>query len=82
MSLFVNLNLDGWILKVERYFTLNRLMNEEKLEAGVMAFEETLCFGIDGKIENVLFKMAACKSIVGSLLNHQQQCGTSPMKWF
>lgn len=32
-------NLDGWILRAERYFTLNQLTNEEKIEAGIVAFE-------------------------------------------
>lgn len=39
MPPFVGTNPDGWILKAERYFAFNRLTNEEKLEAAIMAFE-------------------------------------------
>ncbi|KAH9762992.1 hypothetical protein KPL70_001020 [Citrus sinensis] len=39
MPLFDGSNLDGWILKAERYFSVNRLSNEEKLEAAIIAFE-------------------------------------------
>ncbi|ESR37449.1 hypothetical protein CICLE_v10030074mg [Citrus x clementina] len=37
--LFDGSNPDGWILKAERYFSVNRLSNEEKLEAAIIAFE-------------------------------------------
>lgn len=40
MSIFNGSNPNEWILKVERYFTLHRLANEEKLEAAVIGFEE------------------------------------------
>ncbi|KAI9192270.1 hypothetical protein LWI28_020290 [Acer negundo] len=34
------MNLDGWILKAERYFSLQRFMNDDKLEAAaVIGFE-------------------------------------------
>ncbi|KAL5578650.1 hypothetical protein UlMin_011092 [Ulmus minor] len=39
MPIFDGSNPDGWILKAERYFSLNRLSNEEKLEAAIIAFE-------------------------------------------
>ncbi|KAH9650018.1 hypothetical protein KPL70_026202 [Citrus sinensis] len=39
MPLFDGSNPDGWILKAERYFSVNRLSNEEKLEAAIIAFE-------------------------------------------
>ena len=39
MPLFDDSNSDGWILKAERYFTVNRLSNDEKLEAAIIAFE-------------------------------------------
>ena len=39
MPLFDGSNPDGWILKAERYFAVNRLSNEEKLEAAIIAFE-------------------------------------------
>ena len=39
MPLFDGLNSDGWIMKAERYFSVNRLSNEEKLEAAILAFE-------------------------------------------
>ena len=39
MPTFDGSNPDGWILKAERYFTLNHFSNDEKLEAAVIAFE-------------------------------------------
>ena len=39
MPLFDGTNPDGWFMKAERYFALNRFSNEEKLEAAVVAFE-------------------------------------------
>ncbi|KAL7616159.1 hypothetical protein Lser_V15G03445 [Lactuca serriola] len=36
---FVGKDPDDWILTAERYFALNRLTNEERLEAAVIAFE-------------------------------------------
>lgn len=30
---------DGWILKAERYFTLNRLSQEEKIDVSFISFE-------------------------------------------
>ena len=39
MPLFDGSNPDGWIFKAERYYSLHRLTNEEKLEAAIMAFE-------------------------------------------
>ncbi|KAL9444267.1 hypothetical protein AB3S75_017449 [Citrus x aurantiifolia] len=39
MPQFDGSNPDGWILKAERYFSVHRLTNEEKLEAAIMAFE-------------------------------------------
>ncbi|KAK0604231.1 hypothetical protein LWI29_013447 [Acer saccharum] len=39
MSAFDGTNLDGWILKAECHFSLQRFNNEEKLEASVIGFE-------------------------------------------
>ncbi|TXG60193.1 hypothetical protein EZV62_014766 [Acer yangbiense] len=39
MPVFDGTNPDGWILKAERYFSLQRFNNEEKLEASVIGFE-------------------------------------------
>ena len=44
MPLFNGSNPDGLILKVEQYFALNLLTNEEKLEAAVMALEGQALF--------------------------------------
>ncbi|KAL9441368.1 hypothetical protein AB3S75_019953 [Citrus x aurantiifolia] len=40
MPLFGCSNPNGWILKAERYFSVNQLSNEEKLKAAIIAFEE------------------------------------------
>ncbi|KAL8123139.1 hypothetical protein AgCh_011217 [Apium graveolens] len=39
MSVFDGNNLDGWILRVERYFAFYRMAEEEMLEAVVVALE-------------------------------------------
>ena len=39
MPIFDGTNLDGWILKAERYFSFHRFSNEEKLEATVIGFK-------------------------------------------
>ena len=39
MPMFDGTNPDGWILKAERYFSLQRFTNEDKLEAAVIGFK-------------------------------------------
>ena len=39
MPSFDGTNPDGWLLKVERYFDFHKMMNDEKIEAALIAFE-------------------------------------------
>lgn len=39
MPLFDGSNPNRWLLKAERYFSLYRFTNEEKLEAAIISFE-------------------------------------------
>ena len=39
MSVFDGENPDDWILKVERYFQLYHISNEDKLEAAIISFK-------------------------------------------
>ncbi|KAL6503456.1 hypothetical protein OROGR_025379 [Orobanche gracilis] len=39
LPIFDGTDPDGWILRAERYFNLNRLSNEEQLEVAIIAFE-------------------------------------------
>lgn len=40
MLVFTGKNLDEWIFRAERYFVLNQLMKEEKLETASLCFED------------------------------------------
>lgn len=57
MPLFDGVNPDGWILRAERYHQFYRLIEEDKLEAAIVALEGMHYSGSNGKIDGGQFRI-------------------------
>lgn len=49
MPIFEGTDPDGWVFRVERYFSINRLSEEEKVEVTAVCFDGEALAWFNGK---------------------------------